>query len=516
MAETAPAPLSGMARVLGTTVVSCATFMIVLDSAIANVSVPAIAGDLGASPSQGTWVITSFGMANAVAVPLTGWLAQRIGVVRLFVGSLLLFTLASVLCGLAGSLTQLVVARVFQGLVAGPMMPLAQTLLMSSYPPARLSSALAIWSMTTLVAPIIGPVLGGWITDHIGWPWIFFINIPVGLVAALLAWTIYAPRETAIRRVPIDAIGLALLVLGVGAFQVMLDLGKDAAWFESRLIVVLAVVSLVALLFFLAWELTEAHPVVDLTLLARRNFVVGTAVQSMAYGLYVGSVLLMPLWLQQYMGYSATDAGLTMAPVGLLAILLLPWVARLMTRVDLRWLTTGAFFVFALVFQMRADFTPQADLATLMWPTFVQGIAVAFFFTPLTALSVSGLPPQRIPQAAGLSNFVRISAGAFGVSLITTLWEHRAIVHHARLTERLGDRESPALAEAWARLASAGLDDLQVPAQIERMIALQSHTRAADDVFLAASWIFLAMIPLVWWARPPQVAQPAQTTPARR
>ncbi|HMC14344.1 MAG TPA: DHA2 family efflux MFS transporter permease subunit, partial [Albitalea sp.] len=220
-------PLHGMPLVLGTVALSLATFMNVLDSSIANVSIPAIAGDLGVSPSQGTWVITSFAVANAISVPLTGWLTQRFGQVRLFVGSVLLFVLASWLCGLAPNIESLIFFRVVQGLVAGPMIPLSQTLLLGSYERSKAGSAMAMWAMTVLVAPVVGPLLGGWITDNISWPWIFYINIPVGLVAAGITWSIYHKRDPGPKRVPLDYVGLGLLVLWVGALQIMIDKGKE-------------------------------------------------------------------------------------------------------------------------------------------------------------------------------------------------------------------------------------------------------------------------------------------------
>ena len=279
-------PLEGNTRLLGTLALSLATFMNVLDSSIANVSIPAIAGNLGVSPAQGTWVITSFGIANAIALPLTGWLTQRFGAVRLFTASVLLFVLASMLCGLATSLEMLIAGRVLQGFVAGPLMPLSQTLLMASYPRHQTGKALAFWGMTTLVAPVIGPLLGGWITDNFSWPWIFYINVPVGLFAAFLTWTIYHRRETPIRKLPIDRIGLALLVLWVGAMQLMLDKGKEQDWFASGEIVTLAVVSAVGFVVFLAWELTDAHPVVDLRLFGTRNFAFGVLATAVGYGLF--------------------------------------------------------------------------------------------------------------------------------------------------------------------------------------------------------------------------------------
>ena len=294
--------------------------MNVLDTSIANVSIPAIAGDLGVSPDQGTWVITSFGVANAISLPLTGWLTRRFGQVRLFTASVALFVIASFLCALAPTLSALIAFRVIQGAVAGPMIPLSQTLLLSSYPRNRAGSALAMWSITTLVAPVVGPLLGGWITDNISWPWIFYINVPVGIAAALATWWIFHKRETATARVPVDTVGLGLLVLWVGALQVMLDKGKDLDWFHSPQIVVLLCVALVAFAIFVVWELTEEHPIVDLTLFKRRNFWVGTVCLLCAYGLFFGNVVLLPLWLQQYMGYTATLAGLVLAPVGCFAM----------------------------------------------------------------------------------------------------------------------------------------------------------------------------------------------------
>jgi len=505
-APVAHPPLEGGARLLGTLALSLATFMNVLDSSIANVSIPAIAGDLGVSPAQGTWVITSFGVANAISVPLTGWLTQRFGAVRLFTASVLLFVLSSWLCGFAHSLEMLIAARVLQGLVAGPMMPLSQTLLLSSYPPAHAGRALALWGMTTLVAPVVGPLLGGWITDNFAWPWIFYINVPVGLLAAFITWSVYHRRETPVRKLPIDVVGLCLLVLWVGSLQLMLDKGKELDWFASGEIVTLGVLAVVGFVVFLAWELTDAHPVVDLRLFGRRNFLFGVLATSVGYGLFFGNVVLLPLWLQQWMGYTATSAGMALAPVGVLAIALTPLVGRKVTVWDPRWIATVAFAIFALVLYMRAGFTPQADFATILVPTVLQGAALALFFIPLTTVSLAGVQPQRLPAAAGLSNFVRITAGAMGASITTTLWDDRATMHHAHLVERfqLGD---PALADALARLQAGGLGEGAAMAQLQRLIDQQAYTRAADDIFLASAWIFLAMIGLIWLTRrPPRAA----------
>lgn len=497
-----PPPLTGSARTWGTLALSAATFMNVLDTSIANVSLPAIAGDLGVSSTQGTWVITSFAVANAIAVPLTGWLSQRFGQVRLFVASVTLFVIASLLCGLAPNMTLLIAARALQGFVAGPMIPLSQSLLLSSYPRALAGLAMAMWSMTTLIAPVTGPLLGGWITDNMTWPWIFYINVPVGIASVLVTWAIFHKRETARRQLPIDSIGLALLVIWVGAMQIMLDIGKEHDWFESPWVVACALVAGIGLAVFLLWERGEAHPVVDLTLFRNRNFWAGALATSVGYGLFFGNVVLLPLWLQQYMGYTATQAGEVMAPVGLLALVLSPWVGKNIGRSDPRRFATFAFLVFALVLWMRSRFNTQADLATIMVPTIVQGIAMAFFFIPLVTITLSEMTPERIPAASGLSNFMRITAGAVGTSIATTLWERRATLHHAQLTEGL-HQGNAALTQTLQGLQAGGLSAEQALAQVERLVNQQAFMLAANDIFYASAVLFLVLIPLVWLAHAP-------------
>jgi DHA2 family multidrug resistance protein len=511
--EASMAPLSGVTLALGTVALSLATFMNVLDTSIANVSLPAIAGDLGVSPDQGTWVITSFGVANAISLPLTGWLTQRYGQVRLFVASVLLFVIASFLCALAPTLGLLIAFRVLQGVVAGPMIPLSQSLLLSSYPKAKAGSALAIWGITTLVAPVVGPLLGGSITDNISWPWIFYINIPVGLAAVGVTWMIYRTRETPSRKLPIDGVGLGLLVVWVGALQIMLDKGKDLDWFGSPQITTLAMTAVAGFALFVVWELTEAHPVVDLRLFARRNFWTSSLAMSLAYGTFFGNVVLLPLLLQQDMGYTATQAGMVLAPVGVLAILLTPPVGRTVHKIDARHFATGAFVVFALVLYMRSRFNTSADLWTLMVPTIIQGAAMAIFFIPLVTLSLSGLSPDRIPAASGLFNFARITAGSFGTSIATTFWDHRATLHHAQLAEHLTDANA-ASAQALAALQAGGLTPEQSYAQLNRLVDQQSFMLSANDVFFASALLFLALIGVVWLARPVRSAAPASDAAA--
>ncbi|MDB5838121.1 MAG: emrB [Herminiimonas sp.] len=506
-------PLKGAPQLLGTIALSLAVFMNVLDSSIANVSIPAISGDLGVSPHQGTWVITSFAVANAISVPLTGWLTTRFGQVRLFVSSILLFVLASFLCGIAPNVEVLIGARILQGAVAGPMIPLSQALLLSSYPAAKSGMALAFWGMTVLVAPIMGPLLGGWISDNYSWPWIFYINIPIGLLAAWATWSIYRERESAIVRLPIDKIGLVLLVLWVGALQLMLDKGKELDWFNSGEIVLLTCVAVVGFIYFIVWELGEKHPVVDLTLFKGRNFSCGVIAISIAYGLFFGALVIQPLWLQTQLGYTATDAGKVMAPVGILAIFLTPIIGKLISKVDPRWISTCAFAIFAVVFSLRARFTPEVDTMTLLIPTVIQGAAMAMFFIPLTSIILSGQPPEKMPAAAGLSNFVRIMFGGIGTSLTTTLWDNRTALHHSQLAEHTG-ASNPAFLEAVRTLTAQGMPEPAAWAVIERTMSVQASTNAAADIFWLSAVMFFGLIGIVWLTRPRRTGAPVDAAGA--
>jgi DHA2 family multidrug resistance protein len=282
----------------------------------------------------------------------------------------------------------------------------------------------------------------------------------------------------------------------------MLDKGKELDWFHSSTIVALAIIVVVALAVFIAWELTDDHPVVDIRLFARRNFLFGAAALSIAYGLFFGNVVLLPLWLQQYMGYTATSAGMALAPVGVLAILLTPVVGKNVAKWDPRWMATGAFLLFSIVLWMRSNFTSQTDFATILIPTLIQGGALAFFFIPLTTLTLSGLPPERIPAAAGLSNFVRITLGAMGTSITTTLWDNRASLHHERLVEQMG-LNGGALDAATTTLGQAGVSGAAGYASINRLIDIQAFTWAADDIFIGSAVTFLLLIFTIWFTKRP-------------
>ena len=496
-------PLQGGALAMLTLVLSLATFMLVLDSTIANVAIPTIAGDLGASSSQGTWVITSFGVANAISIPITGWLAKRFGEVRLFLIATLLFVLASWLCGIANSLEMLIVFRVLQGAVAGPIIPLSQSLLLNNYPPEKRGMALAFWSMTIVVAPICGPILGGWISDNIHWGWIFFINVPIGLAVVLISWKILEGRESRISHQPVNTIGLILLALGVGALQLMLDQGREQDWFNSTEIVVLTIIAAVGLIALIIWELTDDNPVVDVSLFKSRNFTVGCVSTSLAFLVYSGTVVLIPLLLQQVYNYTATWAGLAAAPVGLLPILLAPIIGKFGNKIDMRILITISFMVYALTFYWRAvTFEPEMTFMDVALPQFVQGLAVACFFMPLTTITLSGLPPEKMASASSLFNFLRTLAGSIGTSLTTFIWYNREAVHHTQLTEVINPY-NPISQQFFQTMGSFGLSEEQTASYIARQITAQGFIIGANEIFFVSAITFISLVVLIWFAKPP-------------
>ena len=492
-----PRPMTGAPLAITAFALAMGTFMQVLDTTIANVSLPTIAGNLGVSTNQGTWVITSFAVANGIGVPLTGWLMGRYGVVRTFVFSVLCFTAASFLCGIAWSLPSLIFFRVLQGATSGPMIPGSQALLISIFPPEKRPTALGIWSITTLVAPIFGPILGGYISDNFHWGWIFLINVPVGLSVAFVCWNNLKSRETPTFKLPIDTVGLGLLIVWVGTLQIMLDTGKDADWFQSSTIVIETIITIVFFAAFVIWELTEKHPIVDLSLFKRRNFTLGVLAFCMGYAVFFANTLLMPLWLQTQLGYTATWAGLVAAPTGAIAVMLTPLTARMMSRVDARIIATVAFIAFGISYLMRANFTTQVTFFDLTLPLLVQGIAMATFFLAMFTLLLDGLPPQKIPAASGVSNFVRITAGGFAASMVTTLWDRREAMHQSHMAD-ITTVFNPAMTKALAGLHALGMPDLAAKAVIVRNMTVQAYLLAADDIFWVSGWACFAMIGLVW------------------
>nr|WP_269812834.1 DHA2 family efflux MFS transporter permease subunit [Peristeroidobacter agariperforans] len=496
------APMTGGALAVTSLALALGTFMQVLDTTIANVSIPTIAGNLGASADQGTWVITSFAVANGISVPLTGWLMQRFGIVRTFVAAVLAFTVASFLCGVAWNLESLVFFRVLQGAVSGPMVPGSQALMLMLFPPAKKGLALALWSMTTLVAPIMGPVLGGWISDNATWPWIFYINIPVGLFTFAVCWFQLRKRETPTRKLPVDTIGLSLLVVWVGALQIMLDKGKDEDWFSSPFIVVLTIVSVIAFAAWLIWELTEKHPIVDLSLFKHRNFTFALIPMCLGYAVFFGNIVLLPLWMQTQLGYTATWAGLLAAPGGLIAVIISPMAARFLARYDARWLTSMAFVAFAVSYYMRARLTAEAAPMDFIIPQLIQGLAMGTFFVAILTIMLDGIEPQRVPAASGLAIFLRTIAASFATSITTTFWDRREAFHQAHLANSSSVYDAP-MQQALEHMHSLGMSDSAALAALNKQMVGQAYLLSSIDYFWISSWLTLAMIALVWLARRP-------------
>jgi DHA2 family multidrug resistance protein len=504
-AAAGPAPLTGLPLALTAFALAMGTFMQVLDTTIANVSLPTIAGNLGVSSDNSTWVVTAFAVANGVAVPLTGWLMGRFGVVKTFCMSVMLFTIASFLCGIAWSLPSLIGFRVLQGAVSGPMIPGSQALLIAIFPPHKRGTALAIWSMTTLVAPIMGPILGGYISDNYHWSWIFLINVPFGLFTGLICWRMLGKRDTPTRKLPIDTVGLILLVMWVGALQIVLDLGKNDDWFSSDRIVIATIVAAIGFVVWLIWELTDANPAVNLTQFKNRNFAIGTLAFCLGYAVFFANTLLLPLWLQTQMGYTATWAGLVAAPSGVVAVILTPFVARIAGKVDARVLATVSFAAFGYSYYLRSGYTTTASFYGLMLPMLVQGIAMATFFLAMLTISLDRIPPERLPSATGVSNFARITAGSFAASIITTMWDRREALHQSRLSEAVA--QGSAYQAAAGGLGRIGLTDAQAAGAITRQMVGQAYLLASTDLFRISAWLCVGLIAIVWATRkasPPQ------------
>lgn len=478
-----------------------AVFMNVLDVSIANVSIPTIAGDLAVSPDQGTWIITSFAVSNAVAVPISGWLARTFGEVRLFVLCTLLFTFFSFLCGSALDFPMLLIARALQGAAAGPMIPLSQSLLLSNYPHQRHGFANGIWGMTAVVGPVAGPVLGGWITDDYAWNWIFYINIPIGIIAAAGTWWILRDRETETMHQPVDIIGLLLLVVGVFCLQVMLDKGNELAWFSSSLIMTLALGAALSLSLFVTWELTDRHPLVDLRLFGQRNFTVATITMTFGYMAYFSGVVLLPLWLQTSLGYDATWAGITTASLGIFGIFMSPVVGRFADKMDLRLLVTFGMLLFSALSFLMSDANTQISFRQLFLVRLPWGIGMPFFFIPLITLSLRGLASNMLAAASGLFNFMRLIALSIGTSLSVALWDAREALHDHEITSTV--TPSNPVARQWLHHATRlGLSAAQALYKLGRIIENQAFVQSLNEIYWLVGWMFILLSALVWWSRP--------------
>jgi MFS transporter, DHA2 family, multidrug resistance protein len=501
--------LQGIKLVAATLVLGLGSFMNILDLTIVNVAVPTVAGDFAVTPTEGTWIITSYSVAEAILLPLAGFLAGRFGEVRTFVAATLLFTVASLFCAISVSFPMLLASRVLQGVFGASMIPLSQTLLTTIYPPHQRGLALGIWAMTTVIAPIVGPLSGGWLIDNASWHWIFLINLPVGLLVSLSVAVLLAGRDVILpekRNQKMDWVGLGLLVAGIGSLQIMLDKGNELDWFSSGTIITLASTATVALLMFVAWEWYEPAPLVDLRLFRQRNFLIGSLCLFIGMIAFFSVVVIIPLWLQTFQEYTSLWAGKSVAFGGVLAVILGPIIGANLNRVDARGITTFGFIVFASVGYWSARFTPDIDFWSIALSRLFMGIGISCFFLPLVTISLSGLPPQSIAAASGLTNFMRNLGASFGTAITVWLWTNNASRYHAILMENI-QTYNPQASDYLHRLHQLGMHQDAAYAYLERMINTQSYTYSTDRILTYSATLMLALIALIWWARPPFVAR---------
>ncbi|KHL24755.1 multidrug resistance protein B [Croceibacterium mercuriale] len=495
-------PFTGPRLLLAGLLLGLTNFMVVLDTTIANVSVGHIAGSLGVSTTQGTWVITSYAVAEAICVPLTGWLAGRFGTVRTFIVGMIGFGIFSVLCGLSTSLTMIVAARIGQGLCGGPLMPLTQTMLLRIFPREKHGAAMGLWAMTTVTAPILGPILGGSISDSWSWHWIFFINVPIALLCIFGALRLLVPAETLKQKLGIDTVGLVLLVVWIGALQIMLDIGREHDWFEDPTIIVLALVALVGGALFIAWELTEEHPIVDLRVFRHRGYVVAVGTLSFAFATFFATVVLIPQWLQGSLGYTSTYAGYATAFTGMGAVIMSPIVPRLMKRYDPRALVCFGILWLGLSSLLRVHWTSGADFWSLAFPQMVQGFGMPFFFIPLTTIALAAVQQEETASAAGLMSFLRTMGGAIGTSLSTTLFANNISVARSEMVGRLNEDTTV------QALQGNGFSPDQVRAAVEQLVTQESSALAITHMFLLGSIIFVVAASAIWLAPRPKRLPP--------
>jgi len=482
--EHPPSLQGGMLWVAGI-VLALANFVAVLNMTIANVTVPNIAGALGAGSSQGTWVITSYAVAEAITVPLTGWLAGRFGAVRLFCVSVVLFGVFSLLCGMSTSLGMLLGMRVLQGMAGGPLLALSQTLLLRIFPKEQSMQAMGLWAMTTLLAPVVGPVLGGWLCDNYTWSWVFFINVPMAFAFGVIAWGLLKRYQDPAVIKPVDKIGMLLLIIWVAALQIMLDEGKDKDWFSSMEIRVLAAIAVIGFLAFLIWELTEKNPIVDLRVFRHRGFSSCMLVLALAFGAFFGINVLTPQWLQYNMGYTTTWAGLVVAWGGLLSVVFSPIAAKLANRVDPRLLIFIGCLWLGLDTFWRAYATSDMSYWLICVPLFFMGVGMPMYYVPLTGLAMGSVNEEETASAAGLMNFVRTISGAIATSLVTTSWQNRSIIAHAKLADVVDPSRQV------GSMLPPGLTGQMVRETLNNLVTSESLMLATNGLMLVIGAVFV-------------------------
>ncbi len=485
--------------------VMMAVFMEVLDTSIANIALPHIAGNLSATTDEATWVLTSYLVSNAIILPMTGWLGNYFGRKRVLISCIVMFTVTSALCGLAWSLPTLVIARILQGAGGGAMVPIAQAIMLESFPPQKRGAAMAVFAMGVVVAPILGPTVGGWITDNYSWRWIFYINLPVGILAALMAeWVVedppYIKRN---EKADIDFVGFGLLAVWLATLQIILDKGQEADWFGAHWIRWFTLTSVMSFLGFIAWEFHTEHPLVDLRVFKNRNFTVGVILMTSLGAILYGTTAQLPLFLQTLMGYPALQAGYALSPRGIAAFATTLVVGRLVGKIPMRWMLGFGFVMLAISSFMLSNLTLQVSQINVIWPSVINGIAISFIFVPLTTTTMSQLAQQQIGNASGLYNLMRNLGGSIGIAFVTTMLARGAQVHQALMVGHLTPTD-PVFAQRLAATKNAlSLQSDPVTATtmayatIYNTLDQQAHLWAFVDVFLLFGFIALGGIPLI-------------------
>ena len=486
--------------------VMLAPFMEVLDTSIANVALPHIAGSLSATNDQATWVLTSYLVSNAIILPMTGWLSNQFGRKRLLITCMLIFTGASVLCGAAINLPTLILARILQGIGGGAMVPIAQSILLESFPASKRGVAMAAFAQGVVVAPILGPTLGGWITDSYSWRWIFYINLPVGFLAIFMAqWLVEDPPY--IRRnekAAIDFVGFGLLAVWLATLQITLDKGQEEDWFQSNLICCLVVVSFISLVGFIFWEFRVRHPLVDLHVFKNRNFTVGLLLMTLIGAVLYGTTAELPLFMQTLMGYPALQSGYAQSPRGVAAFLATAVIGRIVGKIRARWLLCFGFTLLAASSFMLSDISLQVSSMSIIWPSVLNGIAISFIFVPLTTATMSQIKQQQIGNAAGLYNLMRNLGGSIGIAFVTTIIVRGTQSHQALMTGSLSalnpafNEKIAALQAGFAKHTDPVTAAKQAQAIVYQTLDQQAHLWAFVDNFKLFGWLALGCIPLIF------------------
>jgi DHA2 family multidrug resistance protein len=496
-------------------VVTMATFMEVLDTSIANVSLPHIAGNLSVSQDESTWVLTSYLVSNAIVLPVSGWIATKMGRKRFYMSCVAIFTTASLLCGLAPTLGWLVFFRVLQGIGGGGLAPSEQAILADTFPPAKRGMAMAVYGMAVVLAPAIGPTLGGFITDNFSWRWVFFINIPVGIASLVLSNRVVSdPPHLKLARErsgSVDWIGLGLVATGLGCMEVVLDKGQEDDWFHSSFITGFSIVAATALVSFVVWELNHDQPIVDLKMFRVRSFAVANGLMLMLGLALFGSTVLLPQYLQVLMGYTAEQSGMALSPGGLLIILMLPFVGRLVSRLDTRWMVGVGFSILsASLFYMAFTINTQMDFRTAVELRMFQSAGMALLFVPIQTIAYSGVPVQKNNQVSGIMNLSRNLGGDVGIAFVTSLIARRSQVHQARLSMHTTGYDGPyqtKLQGIAAALEHAGSTSIDAARQASGAMYRQLQQQATQLAYLDALWVLglgaALMVPILAFTKKP-------------